>query len=437
MQTKTEAGRPTVKHAPIEASNDFGGWGWSMIIFSGLMYYMYAAWTADGLNVFISSFAKEKGWDPAKLLVLATPANWIGVLGAMVFGQMIMKAGPRLVTVVAMFFAGASVIWFGRVDSITDYMFALAAIAFFTTGYGFVVPGTLMNIWFPRKKGLALGWATMGMPVCTATFVYVMSFMFKEFGFVNTYTISGAFLIALSLIAWFWIKDTPESVGCFPDNVRFSHENMAATIEKMKNYQSPFTVAKLLRDKDMWCISLGYGCLWLVTIGIVSQYVLRLISLGYTEETAINMLAVAAVCALPGSYLWGWLDLKWGTKKASVVYTATYIVILGCLVYEGGPVFTFITSVLVGSGLAGIKELITSMTGSVYGRYDFAAANRVITPIANILRASTFVVMGMSLMLTKSYSGAYLIFIVINIIGLVLISKITNECKGNDLEVDD
>lgn len=437
MNTKTVTIGTAEKKSSIDSNNDFGPWGWSMIIFSGLMYYMYAAWTADGLNVFISSFVKEKGWDAAELLALASPANWIGVLGAMAFGQMIIKAGPRMVTVVAMFFAGASVIWFGHVDSVMQYMLALAAIAFFTTGYGFVVPGTLMNVWFPRKKGLALGWATMGMPVCTATFVYLMTFLFKKFGFTDTYTIAGLFLMAMSLIAWFWIKDTPESVGCYPDNVHVSHENMAATLERMKNYTSPFTVARLLKDKDMWFISLGYGCLWLVTIGIVSQYVLRLMSLGYTEETAINMLAVAAICALPGSYLWGWLDLKWGTKKASVIYTATYIVILGCLVYEGGPVFTFFTSVLVGSGLAGIKELITSMTGSVYGRYDFAAANRVITPIANILRSSTFIVMGMSLMLTKSYSGAYLIFIVINIIGLVLISKITDECKGNDLEVDD
>ncbi|MEH7414721.1 hypothetical protein V7266_05480 [Neobacillus drentensis] len=50
--------------------NDFGSKGWSMIIFCMLMYYNFAAWTADGINIFTQGYAKAYGWDPSVLLGL-------------------------------------------------------------------------------------------------------------------------------------------------------------------------------------------------------------------------------------------------------------------------------------------------------------------------------------------------------------------------------
>ncbi|MCM3728395.1 hypothetical protein M3226_22365 [Neobacillus cucumis] len=89
------------------------------------------------------------------------------------------------------------------------------------------------------------------------------------------------------------------------------------------------------------------------------------------------MLSTAAIFCLIGSYLWGWLDQKVGTKKASMIYVLSYIVTIILLLLEGNVILTFITAIAVGSGLAGIKNFITSMTGTVYGRYDFAAIYEV------------------------------------------------------------
>lgn len=402
-----------------------------------LMYYNFAAWTADGMNIFTQAYSKAHGWDPSVLLSFSTPANWIGVIGALVFSQIIVKKGSRFVAAIGLIAQGVISIWFGNIQSVASYAIAISALNFFVSGFGYVVPGTLMNVWFPRKKGLALGWATMGMGLCTATFVALISMLYNRLGIPVTMTIVGLVLIALGITAIFWVKDTPELAGVYPDNDPNSTHDLEKTAKRIQAYRSPFTVKNLLKDKDMWLISLGYGCVWLVTIGIVSQYVVRLISVGYTEKFALTMLSSAAVFCLIGSYLWGWLDHRVGTKKASMIYVLSYIVTLILLLLDENKniVLTFVTSIAVGSGLAGIKNFITSMTGSVYGRYDFAAANRLITPIANSIRALPFVILGLSMKYTGGFNLAYLIFIGIDLAGLILISLITSQCKGtNSLE---
>ena len=295
--------------------NDFGSKGWSMIIFCMLMYYNFAAWTADGINIFTQGYAKAYGWDPSVLLSFSTPANWIGVIGALVFAQIVVKKGSRFVAAVGLIAQGIISIWFGNIQSLLAYAIAISALNFFASGFGYVVPGTIMNVWFPKKKGLALGWATMGMGFCTATFVALITFSFAKLGISMTMTIVGIVLIALGVSSVFWVKDTPELAGAYPDNVPHSQEDLKKTALLMQSYKSPFMVKKLFKDKDMWLISLGYGCVWLVTIGIVSQYVVRLVSVGYSESFALSMLSTAAIFCLIGSYLWGWLIKKSGQRR--------------------------------------------------------------------------------------------------------------------------
>lgn len=410
--------------------SNFGSRGWSTIIFCMLMYYNFAAWTADGLNIFTRAYSNLHGWDAGTLLSYSTPASWIGVLGALVFGQTIVKRGPLFVAIFGLIAQGIVCIWFGNIQTEFEYAIAISLLNFFATGFGFIVPGTIINNWFPRKKGLALGWATMGMGFCTATFVALVSFLYSNFGVSMSMTIIGLLMIVAGVVTYFWIKDTPEMAGVFPDNDPTCQEDLEEVIKKMEAYKSPFTVSKLLKDKDMWLIATGYGCIWLVTIGIVSQYVVRLIAVGYDETFALQMLSLVAIFCLLGSYLWGWLDTKLGTKKASMIYVVSYVLTLALLLMRGNLLITLLTSVAVGSGLAGIKSYITSMTSGVFGRYDFAAANCVITPIANSIRALPFLIMGLSMKYTGELDMAYYVFIGVDILGFILISRITTECKG-------
>ena len=122
-------------------------------------------------------------------------------------------------------------------------------------------------------------------------------------------------------------------------------------------------------------MALGFGLLWMVTVGIVSQFVPRMISVGNSQPAALMMLTVAAVVGLFGSYFWGWLDQKIGTKTASVIYSASYIIALLLLIFAKLPIFTYIAIVFVGLGIGGLLNLMPSMVISVYGKYEIGRAH--------------------------------------------------------------
>lgn len=426
MNTETVA----VSRTGSKTNLNFGTWGWAMIIFSMVMYFNVAGWCADGLNIFTTAFGERHGWDPSKLLTLATPGGLIGVAGSIIFGQIIVKKGTRFVITLCLALAALSIICFGRITTLTEFAIAYAFISFFSVGF-FIAPNVLITSWFPSKKGFVLGITTIGLPAATALFVPLIAFMFSAFGIPNATTIYGIIMIVLAVIAFFLVKDFPEQVGCFPDNEKIPDEEVQQNLKEMESYVSPFTLRILLKDREMWLISLGFGCLWMVTVGIVVQMVPRLMEIGFEQNKAIIFLSLAALCAVPGSLIWGWLDQRLGTRSASMIYALWYILALIMLIVQtSNTVITFLTVVSVGIGIGGIGNLIASVVGTVYGRWDYAAANRIIFPILGSVRTLCFPVIGAALALTKSYSGAYAVFIAVNVIGLILIFFIRPECKG-------
>ncbi|BAL93494.1 MFS transporter [Rubrivivax gelatinosus] len=409
----------------------FGAAGWRMILFSVLMYFAYAGWCVDGINIFAPALAAKNGWSTGQLLTLVTPGALFGVVGSAVFGQVLIKKGPRWVMSFCAACTAVAVFWFGRITTLWEFTAVFIVMNFFAAGFGFIAPGALMNYWFPRRKGMALAIATSGYPLATALFVPLIAVMFNTVGIGASTAIWAGIFLLLAVAAWLVIRDTPEEIGCFPDN---DPRVDRARLDEMAGYVSPLTVRRLLKDRDMWLISVGWGCLWMVTVGIVVQLIPRLMELGYDEPQALGFLSGAALCALPGGLLWGWLDQKFGTKTASALYGAMYIVTLVLLVTQShSPVMTFLTIVLVGVGLGGIKNLITSMVGSVYGRYDFTAAYRIVIPLAIIVRTLCFPIMGLCMQQFQTLSAAYLVFIGVDVLAVVLVLLTTSRCKGKTL----
>ena len=183
-------------------NNKFGKWGWSMIIYTMLLYYFWAGMCVDGLNVYTTAFAGTYGMDSNVLLGFATPAGLIGIVGGILFGRLVIKTGVRKLCSWALIVCGVLYAIFGFCSTPVTYLIALSAITFVSQAFGLIATATLMGSWFPRKKGIALGWATMGAPLCTATFVAILSGLYGKFGLGIGHTIIGVVVVILGIISF-------------------------------------------------------------------------------------------------------------------------------------------------------------------------------------------------------------------------------------------
>lgn len=414
-----------------QLTNSKFGKGWSIIAFSFLLYFFWIGTTIDGLNVYPSTFADMNGWDFTTLLSYATPAGILGVVGGIIGGRIVIKLGPRKLSGIALIVAGACYIIFGRSVTPVMYLVFILAFTFIANMYGMIANTTVMSNWFPRKKGIALGWSTMGAPCSSAFFVPLLSVLTHKLGIGNATTIIGSAVIVFGIIALILVKDYPEQAGAYPDNIAAGQDELKHNLALMSNYKSPFTIGKLLKDKDMWLISLGFGSMWMVTVGIMSQFINRMMSVGFNLNTALTMLTIASIIGFGGSYFWGWLDQKTSTKAASLIYSVSYIIALLLLILASSSALVYIAIIFVGLGIGGLLNLMPSMAIQVYGRYDFPAANGLIAPISTLCMEFTFLIMARLLVISGgNYTLPYIVFIGIDIVGAILLMFVTKTCKG-------
>lgn len=117
----------------------------------------------------------------------------------------------------------------------------------------------------------------------------------------------------------------------------------------------------------------------------------------------------------------GTVDMALGTKKTCVFYGIWYIVAIGFLLLQlHGAAFVWISVVMVGIGIGGIGNLIPSMIGTCFGRYDYLQANRAIAPLNTIVRQSGIILGGILSQTVYGYTGLYVILFIADAIGIIM-----------------
>lgn len=404
-----------------DLKSNFGRHGWSTILLCLIVYFIGGALTTDGQNIFPYALESANGWNPNIILTFSSIGGWIGIISSMIFAHIMIKTGPKRILVILLILTGVSFFIYGNTQSYGVALCMVVLIAIFVAGFN-GAPNALQNNWFPRKKGLALGWSTMGYPLATMIFVPLTAILRETIGVKGMFTSIALFVVAIGILSVFWCKNTPEEIGVSPDNDVMSRDEIEKSRQAILNHKSEWTMKILLKEKRIWLISIGLGLLWMVTVCIISSLVPRLLELGFENNFSIGMISVIGFFGLFGSYAWGVIDQKLGTKRACIIYSIWYIIALVLLIIMFNVVTVYIGVFMVGISIGGIANLIPSMIGTLFGRMDFLAASRIVTPITRAIMSSAFIYNAVSMSLTNSLTSGYIGLIFICIIGGVLIA---------------
>lgn len=436
MENKKQGAQGIAK----DQKSNFGSKGWLLIIFCVFLFYFGGGNTNDGVNAFVPMFSGMFGWSSGLLYTLNTIGGWVGIIGAVLFSWISTKKNVKVATVISLL-VGAFALWFwGTATSVTGFAVALFLTTIAGNGYMQVSTSTLAANWFPTKKGLAMGWMTIGCNISTALYVRIFTGAMGKWGLSGGFNLYAVVMVVLAIIAAVFLKSNPEEAGAFPDNdSSMTPEDREKLFELGREYErtSPWTVSRLLKNKTVWLIGVAYGAIILITMGTASQIIPTLMSFGYTQEFALNMMTVAAVVGIVFSYLFGVLDAKIGTKKASLVFYVWTALAIIFMALPGS--WTIYPAIFFMGGFLGAGNNFTaSIVTTVFGRYDFANAWKVIFPITIVVRSFGYAIVGVLAERTGGYTVPYIVLLVIAVIAFILISVMDDTCVGrNYLEVSD
>ena len=406
------------------------GKGWIIIFYSMIMFWFLIGFSIDGQNIVIDVFAGAN-WEAlgftdqtalhAKLLELAMWAGFIGVIAYFIIGRVCTKIGGRALSSVCLVLAGGSYIFYGHASSIATYFIGLTLVTVFINGAAYIGGGNLITQWMPKKKGLANGYTTMGHNLGSALYVPLIAALIGAFGMAKGMTFTGIAAIVIGVIAYFIIRNTPQEMGVYPDNV--SREVYKTEYAEMgEQTKSRWTVGSLLKTKEMWLVAIIVGINQLVTTGVMSQMVPRNMEFGFSQAQAVSLMTVCALVGLAGSFSFGFIDQKFGVKTSIRGYLIWYAVALLVNVVLDNQIGGYICVAMVGIAIGAAANFMTSLPASVFGRHNFDLVYSIYFPIMEIVLMLNYIVNAKALAWIGSLRGAYMVFIGLLVINFILIS---------------
>ncbi len=418
-----------------KVSYNFGKQGTGVIAYSAILLYFMTGLTVDGLNIIVPGFAALKGWNPDQLLAIATPASVVALILTSFWGVVVMKFGLKSATTIALFGAAISLVLFGQSVNILMYGIMETLAITFINCFAVICGFSMVANWFPNKKGIVLGFATMGMNVASATiplFLTVFSKVFDPRGNItHALYIFAAILILIGVLNQLFAKMTPEECGLYPDN----ETPVGKSADKVDETGKSMSYMQALSSWTIWKLGIAYGFAGMGVVGIMSQLIPYLIgSRGFSLDKALMTMTTAALVGVFGSYLWGLIDQKWGTRFASQAYGIWYAVAIGFLIAPGGMTTLMIGIVMIGLGIGGTGNFPPSMTTYCFGRNDFPTAYSVVNMIMGVIRSAAFVVLGVVGGMTGNTESAYVIFLVLSVVSAIAISFIKYNMNADSEE---
>ena len=396
---------------------DFGRHGWTVAIYQVIWFFFMTGMTVDGLNVIVPQIAAFRGWNPDAVLSISSPASIIALFLVMVFGGLARKFGLKRTTVVTMIAAGVVTIAYGNAPSIPVYAVCLVLMVTLINAFSLVLGLSICTNWFPTKKGVVMGFTTIGMNLASALISQILNQLSAHFNIAIAISIMGGVIILVGILTQLFIKETPEEAGCYPDNDPYVAEMLKQQGEQCG--VSEITYLDALKNPKTWIFGVAYGFFGLATVGIMSQLVgFFQTTKGYDFQAALNVVTIAAVIGIVGSVLWGVVDQKIGTKKTSVLFGIWYCI--GILLSSNTAIMVA-GIVMLGAGIGGNGNFPPSMAALIYGRKDFPICYSVMNTIVGVVRSLSFGVLAVLRMISDGYTLPYVVFAIIALAGGLMI----------------
>lgn len=319
--------------------------------------------------------------------------------------------------------------------------------------FGPLATSTVVNRWFVRRRGQALGIASLGSSLGGAAFPAIAAALIAAFGWRGAFGAMGTGILLLMLpIAWILVGK-PEDVGETPDgdpvpgsvgmaahgtttgttreatntsaaspNAALATHADATTADAELATADAVTTRSLLRDRSFWAISIAIGFGYCPVSVLLAHLVPYATDAGISTSRAAIVMTCYALSGAFGRVFLGWLTDR--IDPRAVVWLDYAWFGLAWLGLLSPPSFgsLLFTGIAAGIAVGGITPVWAALTGAVYGRMAFGRAmglmSFVMLPFSVIgapIAARLFDVTG-------SYRLAFASFFVCFVLGSVAIA---------------
>ncbi|MEQ8689518.1 MAG: MFS transporter [Pseudomonadales bacterium] len=363
-------------------------YGYRLVAYSFVVCFLATSFFLHARGVFFPYWMADFQVSKTELSAVVTATLFSGAMFAPIMGYLIDHLRVKWIVTVASLWLCAGYLLMQWVESYWGLILVLIPFqGLGWTGVGPLVHTKLMVNWFSRNRGMALGFAIMGMSVAGVVVPPINAFLAETIGWRNAYLIYVGLLVGLVIPATLLlVRQHPSELGQHPDGIApavegSSADNSPAARPRMAPDTQGWAVYReVLTNPAFWSVVLTFGLM----NGVYSAMATHLptymsTELNFTIVDAAWLLSLAGGFAIGGKIVFGWmmdhLPAKITVLSGVVAYIGSTLAIL-----SGASFATLsVAAALFGLGFGGMVPVRSVVISRIFGAARFSRANGLLS----------------------------------------------------------
>lgn len=224
---------------------------------------------------------------------------------------------------------------------------------------------TLAAKWFRARRGMAIGWSSVGTSIGGFLLPPVVALLLADFGWrTANLLLAGLALVVIVPLVWVVVRSSPEEKGIEPEP-----ESEAAVPDPPG--AASWTTARILRQRDYWvpaCAFLPVGTVFSSLQFNMAPYAL---DLGMDARSASFLMSVLSVMMIGGKIFFGTMADRWDHRLLFWLAAAAMTAAVALLLTVPGYARLALAYALVGFAQGGFLPLLGAIFASRFGPEAF------------------------------------------------------------------
>lgn len=281
---------------------------------------------------------------------------------------------------------------------------------------GGLAANTITARWFERRRGRALGIASIASSAGGFVMIPIMRVLIDNFewrGAVFAAGIGiGAIIVALAL---FVVRDGPEQA-------QLANWSEAQPAPDESSDAAEWTFLRLIRSRQFWLITLGLGLLLASDQAVLTTKVPYLVDIGFTDIQAASVVTAMTGSAIAGKLLVGFLAEKFDIRWLYMLVALFHAALLGVLLMQPGYWSMLVFASIFGAAVGGVYPVWSVFVSQNFGAASFGAAFGAMAMFTQALAIGFVAYINRSFDSTGSYITAYTVFIGAIVLGMLSVT---------------
>ena len=402
------------------------GWfyGWWMVVVGGFIMVITSVPIFQATAVWAVALEFQFGWSRTQLGLALSFTRVEGSITGPIAGYLVDRMGTRFMVFTGLMVLTIGFFLFSQVQNLWMLYLAYFIMSVGQGQAGWLTVMTMMNHWFLRHRGLAMGLAMMGMGIGTLVLIPVIAWLINpdadRLGWRHTAEIFAVVALVSSFILPKIIRNKPEDIGEQPDGDSPGQNAPTESGTSQGKPELELTIGQALRTQAFWCISFGHGFGSMAVLAIMSHLGLLLRDMGHDVQTAGWVITVQTGVSIVFQFFGGWIGDRMPKNIALFIFTALQGVGVIFLVLGPHIFYFYAFAVLFGIGFGGRTPLTTAIRGDYFGRASFGKILGISTVPMNLLLLISGPLVGFMRDEIGDYNNAFLLMAGLNLLGAAL-----------------